>query len=72
MQKKRTVIVTCSLDEGSVNKVAESLRSTAGFEVENVLEMAGSVVGQWEGNVASLRKIPGVIDVSESEEKFAQ
>lgn len=72
MSNKKSIIVTCSLDEGSVAKVAEELRKTNGFEVESVLEFAGSVTGFWEGSTKDLKKIPGVVDVSESEEKYPQ
>jgi len=70
-QPPREVIVTCSDDEGSVERVAEVLRDR-GFEVESVLRFAGSVVGRWAETLEALREIPGVTAVEESEEKFPQ
>lgn len=68
---KRSVVVTCADREGAVTEVAEHLRKL-GFEVQYVLESAGSVVGDWTDGLDALREIPGVDDVEESEEKYAQ
>lgn len=67
----REVIVTCSDEEGSVERVADVLRDR-GFEIESVLRFAGSVVGRWAEALELLREIPGVTAVEEAEEKYPQ
>lgn len=68
-RQKRDVVVTCSQEEGAVPRVADDLRKV-GFEVESVLEFAGSVVGKWDEELDSLRQIPGVAAVEESQENY--
>ena len=68
-EKMRPVIVTCSDTKGAVSQVEGRLREI-GFQVESVLQYAGSVVGSWAGPLGSLRSIPGVEAVEESEERF--
>lgn len=69
LQNKRAVTVVCSDQPGSVAKVAERLRDI-GFDVEQELEFAGSVIGQWGDDLTILEKIPGVLAAEESEEKY--
>lgn len=70
-QKKKEVIVTCNQAEGSVRRVAEELRGV-GFEVDSVLEFAGSISGKWSDSLEKLRKIPEVVAVEESKTMYPQ
>ena len=65
----KKVVVTCSIDEGSVKRVEEQLRDV-GFEVEKVLEFTGNIVGFWSKPLESLRKLPEVDAVEESEMNY--
>ena len=49
-------------------RIAEDL----GFEVGQVLEFAGSIVGRWGESLETLRKLPEVDAVKKSETKYPQ
>ena len=66
MSKHRTVIVTCSLDSGSVERVEKRL-SEAGFEVHKILEFAGSITGIWNRDLEELRAIDEVDAAEDSQ-----
>ena len=68
-KKKRAVTVVCVEQPGSVSAVATKLRNI-GFIVDQELEFAGSVIGQWDDDLQKLEDIPGVLVVEESEENF--
>ena len=70
-RKSRSVIVTCSDEDDAATKVASRLEKI-GFHVDSVLEFAGSVVGEWDDELARLREVPGVVAAEESEEKYPQ
>ena len=62
-RKKQRLVITIS-GERPIHDVANDLR-TAGLEVDQVLESAGSVTGSAHPDTAErLRSIPGVADVS--------
>lgn len=71
MADKKELVVTCNMKEGSVARVEKRLRDI-GFEIDNVLEFAGSIVGRTAMPVEKLRKIPEVDAVEESEMKYPQ
>ncbi|MDA0589142.1 MAG: hypothetical protein O2820_10520 [Planctomycetota bacterium] len=60
----REVVVTIG-DSADVALAAKSL-SAAGFEVESILEMIGTVTGRWSGTLDELRQIPGVASAEDS------
>ncbi len=63
MSKRSTYIVTTSGDR-PLGDVAKSLKER-GFEVGEVLDEIGCIVGSADADVAEeLRKVPGVTDVS--------
>lgn len=66
MYKLRTVIVTCSLDTGSVERVEKRLIE-AGFQVIKVLEFAGSITGHWDRDLKELQTIDEVDAAEESQ-----
>jgi hypothetical protein len=69
--KPKEIVVTCNLNEGSVTRVEKRLRDL-GFKIDSVLEFAGSITGRWEDSLETLRKIPEVDAVEESEMKYPQ
>lgn len=71
MAEKKDIVVTCNTKEGSVTRVEQRLRDI-GFEIDNVLEFAGSIVGRWGNSLETLRELPEVDDVAESEMKYPQ
>lgn len=71
MTQPQTIIVTCNLAEGSVERVREKLVS-AGFQIEHVLEFAGSIVGTWNKSLEELQSIDEVDAVELSEMKHPQ
>lgn len=62
-QAKQSLVITVSGDRG-INEVSDDLKA-AGVEVEQILETIGVVTGTAHArNVARLRRIRGVTDVS--------
>ena len=62
-KQKQAFVVTVSQDHG-IQKVARELKAK-GFEVDQVLDAIGVVTGSaLPDDVAKMRKIPGVKDVS--------
>lgn len=59
MSEQRTVIVTCRPEEGSIQRVRIELEAL-GFQVEEVLEFAGSILGSWDKSPELLEQIDGV------------
>ena len=60
MSKKQRIIVTVDEHEKDVGKVARALKAK-GFDVEQVLEFTGNVIGNWDGTLAELKKVRGVV-----------
>ncbi len=71
MAEQKEIIVVCDFVEGSVARVEQRLREI-GFKVEKVLNSTGSIIGFWDKSLLTLRELPEVVDVSESETKFSQ
>lgn len=67
--KRRPITVVCSEQPGSMESVVSRLQHI-GFVVEQELEFAGSVIGQWDGDLKKIQEIPGVDGVEGSEEMF--
>lgn len=67
MSERRTVIVTCSPEEGAVWRVSIELEAL-GFQVDEILEFAGSILGSWNQALELLENIDGVdaVDLSET------
>ena len=65
MSEKREIVVTCGLQEGSIGRVEQRLLE-AGFEIDNVLEFTGNIVGHWGKSLDLLRALPEVDAVEES------
>jgi hypothetical protein len=62
-KQKQAFVVTVSGEHG-IEKVARALKAK-GFEVDQILDAIGVVTGSaLPGDVAEMRKIPGVKDVS--------
>lgn len=57
---KQRIIVTVDEHEKDVEKIAKALKKK-GFDVEQVLEFTGNVIGQWEGDPDDLIKVRGVV-----------
>jgi len=71
MNEKSTYIITCSLEEGSVERVRTRLEEI-GFSIDEVLEFAGSITGTWLKPIDELQKIEEVDAVELSQTSFAQ
>ena len=66
MTKQKEIVVTCSIEDGSVARVEKRLRDV-GFEIDNILEFTGSIVGRWNKPLKVLRELPEVDAAEESE-----
>lgn len=71
MSDQKDLIITCSLNDGSVERVTKRLQDV-GFEIDKVLKFAGSIIGRCDKPVNELRNIEEVAAVEESEEKYPQ
>jgi hypothetical protein len=60
----REVVITTE-DAVDVALVARSL-TAAGFQLESILEMIGTVTGRWSGTLDELRQFDGVATAEES------
>lgn len=69
MPEPKSVIVTLQ-ESASATEVAATLKAT-GFLVENVLEFAGCITGNWDGDLAELQNITGVQAAELDGEQFA-
>jgi hypothetical protein len=59
MSEKKRIVVTVDEHEKNVAKVAKALKAK-GFNVEEVLEFTGNVIGEFEGDPDELMKVRGV------------
>ena len=71
MADQKELVVTCSVAEGSVQRVEQRLREI-GFQIDQVLNFAGSITGRCDKPLETLREIPEVDAVEESEMNFPQ